>query len=226
MSQTQVGGDHYTKLGITPFSYSMANGLDAMQHTAIKYITRFRDKNGIIDLEKARDTIDQLIEYESLKVSTTTPEEVMASAKSAPDNGIIINEFEGFVELLKMIKSNEVKYERIITTGRGGLWLAAQVAYALELNPPTICSKSDLHLYVHNTTLFVDSIVDTGATIEHVKVDVACLIKREGSKGAVKYYVNEVPESVGYVYFPVGQFADNDYQDTSVQEKTNRNKDI
>ena len=60
----QIGGDHYTKLAIQPMQYSMENGLDALQHTVIKYVTRFRDKNGIEDLEKAKHCIDMLIEYE------------------------------------------------------------------------------------------------------------------------------------------------------------------
>jgi hypothetical protein len=60
----QTGGDHYTKLAIQPMEYSMANGLDACQHTIIKYVTRFRDKNGIEDLVKARQVIDMLIHFE------------------------------------------------------------------------------------------------------------------------------------------------------------------
>lgn len=61
---TQIGGDHYTKLPIQPMQYSMANNLDALQHTIIKYVTRFRDKAGIEDLEKAKHCIDMLIEFE------------------------------------------------------------------------------------------------------------------------------------------------------------------
>jgi hypothetical protein len=60
----QIGGDHYKKLKIQPMEYSMSNKLDACQHTAIKYITRFRDKGGIADLEKAKHCIDMLIEFE------------------------------------------------------------------------------------------------------------------------------------------------------------------
>ena len=66
-TDTQVGGDHYTKLAIQPMRYSMENGLDALQHTIIKYVTRFRDKNGIEDLEKAKHCIDMLIEFERNK---------------------------------------------------------------------------------------------------------------------------------------------------------------
>lgn len=55
---------HYAKLPIQPMQYSMDNGLDPMQHTIIKYVTRFRDKGGKRDLLAARKTIDMLIEYE------------------------------------------------------------------------------------------------------------------------------------------------------------------
>ena len=65
--KTQVNGTHYTKLKIQPMEYSMANGLDACQHTIIKYVTRFRDKDGLEDLKKARHTLDMLIEFEQDK---------------------------------------------------------------------------------------------------------------------------------------------------------------
>ncbi|TWH35579.1 MULTISPECIES: DUF3310 domain-containing protein [unclassified Aminobacter] len=66
--KSQVGGDHYKKLKIQPMEYSMANGLDACQHTAIKYITRFRDKGTPLqDLEKAIHAIELLIEFEGLR---------------------------------------------------------------------------------------------------------------------------------------------------------------
>lgn len=68
---TQVGGNHYTKMKIQPFQFSMANDLDPMQHTIIKYVTRFRDKNGIEDLEKAKQTIDLLIAYEKEQKNAT-----------------------------------------------------------------------------------------------------------------------------------------------------------
>jgi len=60
----QVGGGHYKGMKIQPMEYSMANGMDACQHTAIKYISRFRQKGGIQDLEKAKHCINMLIEFE------------------------------------------------------------------------------------------------------------------------------------------------------------------
>ena len=60
----QVGGDHYTKLAIQPMQYSMANGLNALQHTIIKYVTRYKDKGGIEDLRKAAHCVEMLIQHE------------------------------------------------------------------------------------------------------------------------------------------------------------------
>ena len=48
----QVGGAHYLAMPIQPLAFSMANGLNACQHTAIKYITR-RKGNRLEDIDKA-----------------------------------------------------------------------------------------------------------------------------------------------------------------------------
>jgi len=61
---TQVGGGHYKDFAIQPIEYCMANGLDHCQSNVVKYVTRFRLKNGKEDLLKARHYIDLLIDYE------------------------------------------------------------------------------------------------------------------------------------------------------------------
>ena len=67
---TQIGGDHYKTMFIQPMEFSMANNMDACQHTIIKYVSRFREKGGIQDLEKAKHVIDMLIEFESKRSKT------------------------------------------------------------------------------------------------------------------------------------------------------------
>lgn len=62
--QTQIGGAHYKDMPIQPFEFSMRNHLDPMQHSVIKYVTRFRNKGGREDLEKAKHVIDLLISFE------------------------------------------------------------------------------------------------------------------------------------------------------------------
>ena len=73
----QVGGGHYKKLKIQPMQYSMANELDACQHTAIKYITRHEDKAKKQDLYKAMHVIMLLMQE---KYTWTNEDSVLLSA--------------------------------------------------------------------------------------------------------------------------------------------------
>lgn len=61
---TQKDGTHYKTMKIQPMKYSMDNELNSLQHTIVKYVSRYKDKNGVKDLEKARHCVDMLIEYE------------------------------------------------------------------------------------------------------------------------------------------------------------------
>lgn len=63
-SNIQVGGNHYKNLVIQPAEYAYKNKLDFFQGNVVKYITRFRDKNGLEDLKKAKHFIDLLIQFE------------------------------------------------------------------------------------------------------------------------------------------------------------------
>lgn len=49
---TQVGGDHYKKLGYQPIELIYKLGLDFFQGNMLKYITRYKYKNGQEDLAK------------------------------------------------------------------------------------------------------------------------------------------------------------------------------
>nr|DAR34910.1 MAG TPA: nucelotide kinase [Caudoviricetes sp.] len=60
--ETQVGGDHYKELSIQPIEYILANKLGFCEGNVVKYITRYKSKNGLEDLKKAKHYIDMLIE--------------------------------------------------------------------------------------------------------------------------------------------------------------------
>ena len=60
----QEGGSHYKDMKIQPVEFAHANGLGFCEASVVKYITRFRNKNGRQDLEKAKHFIDLLIELE------------------------------------------------------------------------------------------------------------------------------------------------------------------
>lgn len=49
----QVGGDHYSKLPIQPMEFATANRYDPCAFSILKYVTRWRDKGGLKDLQKS-----------------------------------------------------------------------------------------------------------------------------------------------------------------------------
>ncbi len=60
----QVDGDHYKNQAIQPVEYIHANNLDFFEGNVVKYVTRWRNKNGLADLEKAKHYIELLIQLE------------------------------------------------------------------------------------------------------------------------------------------------------------------
>jgi hypothetical protein len=63
----QVGGEHYKKMKIQPVEFIHANGIPFIEGNIVKYIVRWREKNGIKDLEKVKHYVDLLIQLESRK---------------------------------------------------------------------------------------------------------------------------------------------------------------
>ena len=63
---SQEGGNHYSSKpeGYQPFQISKALDLNPVEHTVLKYLLRHRDKNGKVDLLKAKHCLDILIEQE------------------------------------------------------------------------------------------------------------------------------------------------------------------
>ena len=61
----QVGGDHYKIMGIQPVEYIHANNLGFFEGVVVKYVSRWRRKNGLEDLRKAIHFLQLLIELES-----------------------------------------------------------------------------------------------------------------------------------------------------------------
>ena len=67
----QVGGNHYHKEGaVQHWDIVAQHNLDYFQGQITKYVMRWRDKNGLQDLEKARHFLDKYIELQSLKTNS------------------------------------------------------------------------------------------------------------------------------------------------------------
>ena len=63
----QIGGSHYKNMAIQPFVYIHANGLGFAEGSVVKYVSRWRAKNGVEDLRKARHFLDMLIDAEEAR---------------------------------------------------------------------------------------------------------------------------------------------------------------
>lgn len=67
---TQVGGDHYKAQGIQPVAYCHANNIPFIEGCVIKYVTRWRSKGRLADIDKAIHFLQILKELESAKSAT------------------------------------------------------------------------------------------------------------------------------------------------------------
>ena len=67
VNEIQVAGSHYKKQAIQAWDYIALNGIPYLEGNVIKYVSRWRDKGGIADLEKARHYIDKIIELTKQK---------------------------------------------------------------------------------------------------------------------------------------------------------------
>lgn len=65
----QEGGSHYRDFVIQPVEFCHVNNIPYIEATAIKYLCRWRKKNGLEDLKKAKHFIEILIELESKDVN-------------------------------------------------------------------------------------------------------------------------------------------------------------
>ena len=49
----QYGGNHYKHMVIQPLEYGLANNLGICEHAVVKYVSRWRSKVGVEDLQKS-----------------------------------------------------------------------------------------------------------------------------------------------------------------------------
>jgi hypothetical protein len=67
----QVSGSHYKKMPLEHWDIVSLLELDYFQGQVTRYVLRWRDKGGIVDLEKARHVMDKYIEVEKARAAGT-----------------------------------------------------------------------------------------------------------------------------------------------------------
>ena len=60
----QQGGNHYKDMPVQVVEYCHKNNIGYLAGNVIKYVSRYKNKNGIEDLEKAIHYLEILKEYE------------------------------------------------------------------------------------------------------------------------------------------------------------------
>lgn len=66
-NEVQIAGTHYKAHAIQPWDAIIAWDLGFLAGNVVKYVVRYRQKNGVEDLKKARHYLDKLIETEGEK---------------------------------------------------------------------------------------------------------------------------------------------------------------
>ena len=58
----QIGGDHYQGYAIEPIDFIYHNQIPSIEANIIKYVLRHQYKNGLEDLQKAKQYLEYLME--------------------------------------------------------------------------------------------------------------------------------------------------------------------
>lgn len=81
----QEGGNHYVNLAIQPVEFIHANNLGFCEGNVVKYVSRWKSKNGIADLYKAKHYLELLIELEELEDNAEYAEYQQSAIDSSKD---------------------------------------------------------------------------------------------------------------------------------------------
>ena len=84
----QIGGNHYSKMVIQPAEYCEYNNIPALESAVIKYVSRHQNKNGVQDLEKAKDLINMIIDMRYDCVGIANLEARLAKLRQSKTDGV------------------------------------------------------------------------------------------------------------------------------------------
>ena len=147
---------HYSDLGLEPYTICRANMTDEEFIGAMKWS---------IEKYQWRSKGSMLADFQKIQVYAKWVELTLRKD--------IIDEDKAMYDLLQKLPKDQ--YRAIYTTGRGGLYVAARVAYHLDI----LSVHTDKHPDIDPLlVLWVDDIADSGNTIKDSPYDTAVLCKR------------------------------------------------
>ena len=63
----QTGGNHYKDMAIQPAEYAEKNGWSLLEGNIVKYVSRWKKKGGLTDLQKIIHCAELIIEIHGIK---------------------------------------------------------------------------------------------------------------------------------------------------------------
>jgi hypothetical protein len=114
----QVGGEHY-KMDIEPWDAIHSWDLGYFDGTAVKYLSRWKKKNGVQDLHKAKHFIEKLIEVETGESAMDDSfAEFMAAYREGYKTSVIdtYNELTRYFEDLHEAEGSQHNYWKVVST--------------------------------------------------------------------------------------------------------------
>lgn len=88
VNEKQIGGRHY-KTNYQHWDFIRDVGLDYLEAQVVKYVTRYKLKNGIQDLEKAMHFLEKLEAERAKAVEHTLPEYSHANSLSNAQEDVV-----------------------------------------------------------------------------------------------------------------------------------------
>lgn len=67
LNADKIVPDHYHKGNVDTIKFCIENNLDFLQGNVVKYVVRYKEKNGLEDLKKAMEYLKRIIESEKNK---------------------------------------------------------------------------------------------------------------------------------------------------------------
>ena len=65
--EKQTGGNHYKDMAIQPAEYAEKNGRSLLEGNIVKYVSRWKKKGGLTDLQKIIHCAELIIEIHEVK---------------------------------------------------------------------------------------------------------------------------------------------------------------
>ena len=112
----QIGGNHYLKYQIPPITWALDNHINAAEFSILRYLLRYRDKNGLEDLDKATHytqiLMDQTFVSSNIDAIATISDFCIVNELVGYQHTALVALFDhDYIEVLKVIEAMKREFD-------------------------------------------------------------------------------------------------------------------